>query len=141
MFDCALCSVETVLCAIDRAADRALCRSSLPTLTDRPGLLLLNNSSERSTGRSITILISSCACFCAWCLRLRLIFYFAPLNFDLCAILFNKLNNSTNKILHFLLTILHLGEDFSNLSPHNESTNFRSSNWLYHYGCLRTHAQ
>jgi len=47
---------------------------------------------------------------------------FSPLNSDLCTLISNELKNSTIKILYSLPTIIHLGEDFSNLSRTQHST-------------------
>jgi len=58
----------------------------------------------------------------ALCIHLRPVFCLTPLNSDLYAIFSNELNTSTNKILHSLLTILHFGEDFLNLSRTQYST-------------------
>ena len=51
----------------------------------------------------------------AHCLRLRLVFYHTPLNFNFCAIFSDELKNTINKIVHSLPIILHLSDDFSNL--------------------------
>jgi len=81
---------EQLLCVVDRATDRYLPFFSCTILcmASRPTL----------------------------CLWLCLIFYLVPLNSNLCVVFFDELKNSTNKILYSLPTILHLGEDFSNLS-------------------------
>ena len=54
------------------------------------------------------------------------------------AAIFNELKNYTTLILDPLPIILHLGEDFSNLSRTPTNHHVKSANGLHHYDCLRT---